>query len=97
MMRTCVDNTTIYMSDIGYPMWVNPTMSLIDVDGLVDRYMGDAPSVRLHLKSREVFYSEVMQKRKLTPPCPEQDDRSWRSDAALSRSGDGAKPTVHPR
>lgn len=81
MMRNCAENTTIFMSDIGYPMWVAPDMSLIDVDGLVDRHLADAPSVRLHLKSRADYRAEVLARRKLTPPLTAEQQRQVEAEA----------------
>ncbi|MBX3729986.1 MAG: hypothetical protein KF858_12430 [Candidatus Sumerlaeia bacterium] len=40
------DGTTILMSDIGLPMWAAPHLRLIDVDGLTDKVIADAPSAR---------------------------------------------------
>src|SRR5690606_36326947 len=36
----------VLMSDIGLPMWAAPHLHVIDADGLVDKHLADAPSVR---------------------------------------------------
>jgi hypothetical protein len=38
--------TTIFMSDIGLPLWSSPYLRVIDADGLVDRRIADAPRFR---------------------------------------------------
>lgn len=59
MLFNCQRHSTIFMSDIGYPMWLNPDISLIDVDGLTNKHIADAPSVRIAMKSRAEFLREV--------------------------------------
>jgi hypothetical protein len=55
----------ILMSDIGLPMWAAPHLNVIDADGLVDKYLADAPSVRGEtfegppIPSREQIESEL--------------------------------------
>ncbi len=46
LMLNTADDSKIFMSDIGLPAWFAPHLSIIDVDGLVDKYLADAPSVR---------------------------------------------------
>lgn len=43
-----IDNASILMSDIGQPAWFRPDLRIIDVDGLTDKVIADAPSVRSH-------------------------------------------------
>jgi len=40
------DNATIFMSDIGQPLWFAHHLNLLDVDGLTDSYLSHAPSRR---------------------------------------------------
>ncbi len=70
MLENCQRNTTIFMSDIGYPMWLNWHMSVIDVDGLVDRVIADAPGVRGNRKSLEDFIEEEIRSAKLRRNLP---------------------------
>lgn len=37
---------SVFMSDIGFPGWICPHLDIVDVDGLTDQYLADAPSVR---------------------------------------------------
>jgi hypothetical protein len=46
LMLETQDGATILMSDIGLPMWAAPHLRLIDVDGLTDKVIADAPSAR---------------------------------------------------
>ncbi len=45
LFRTA-DDSTIFMSDIGFPGWTLPYLTIIDVDGLTNKYIAHAPSVR---------------------------------------------------
>lgn len=60
MLKNCKPGTTMFMSDIGYPMWLNMDVSVIDPDGLVTKEMANAPSVRGNLKSEKAHYAELL-------------------------------------
>jgi len=73
ILNNCQSNTTIFMSDIGYPLWLNPHISLIDVDGLTNKVVADAPSARGKNKSAEEFVSESIEETKLRQPLSPQE------------------------
>lgn len=73
ILDNCQSNTTIYMSDIGYPLWLNPTISLIDVDGLTNKVIADAPSVRGKYPPAEDFIAKSIAEWKLRQELPPEE------------------------
>ncbi|MCB2155304.1 hypothetical protein KQI84_10480 [bacterium] len=73
------DDAWILMSDIGQPMWFAEHLNLVDVDGLTDKYLADAPSVRDEtfggepLISREEIYRSILKDRNIVDPKPDQE------------------------
>ncbi|MDX1973001.1 MAG: hypothetical protein SFY68_10770 [Candidatus Sumerlaeia bacterium] len=60
---------SLFLSDIGLPGWVLPTETLIDVDGLTNRELAHAPSIRipeLDAASHRRAYVELLMAE--TPP-----------------------------
>ena len=48
------------MSDIGQPLWFASHLDLLDVDGLTDKYLAHAPSVRGDLPSVDTHLAEIL-------------------------------------
>ncbi len=54
------EGATIFMSDIGQPLWFASHLDLLDVDGLTDPYLSHAPSRRGRLPSESDRYRELL-------------------------------------
>ncbi len=46
LLQRTARGSSIFMSDIGFPGWVRPDLEIVDVDGLTNRFLAGAPSVR---------------------------------------------------
>lgn len=66
------DDSWIFMSDIGQPLWFATHLSLYDVDGLTDPFLAHAPSARGKLKTKEDHYQDLLRERQIKHPTPEQ-------------------------
>lgn len=60
LLTSTEDGTSIFMSDIGQPMWFSEHLSVYDVDGLVDPQLAHAPSARGDLPTVEELESQLL-------------------------------------
>ncbi len=60
------DDTWVFMSDIGLPLWLSEHLNLYDVDGLTDPFLAHAPSARGKIPPYSHFEEKV--RREMTQP-----------------------------
>lgn len=58
------DGASIFMGDIGWPMWIASHLNCLPFEGLTDKYLGDAPSVRGELLSLEEHIERTFEESK---------------------------------
>ncbi|MCC5877956.1 MAG: hypothetical protein JJU11_17195 [Candidatus Sumerlaeia bacterium] len=63
MMLNTQDDSWIFMSDIGQPLWFAEHLSLYDVDGLTDPYLAHSPTVRGDLPTVEEHFAQIVSER----------------------------------
>lgn len=76
MLLNTQAGASIFMSDIGQPLWFSQHLNLYDVDGLTDKFLAHAPSVRGDLKSPERHLADVLRERNQADPTPRQLDEA---------------------
>jgi len=93
MLQHCQPNTTMFMSDLGYPAWLNMDVKLIDPDGLVTKEMANAPSVRGSMRSEKEIYRELADEWRLRQPLTPDEEKRVREQAeqTFSRLDDKEK------
>jgi tetratricopeptide (TPR) repeat protein len=69
------DNASIFMSDIGQPLWFAEHLSLYDVDGLVDPHLAHAPQVRGDIPALDHFKQQILGDR--DPSSLDRRTREW--------------------
>jgi tetratricopeptide (TPR) repeat protein len=80
MLLNTVDGGSIFMSDIGQPLWFASHLNLYDVDGLTDKHLAHAPSVRGNLKTPQEHYADILRERNIVSPTPAQ-EKQFRLEA----------------
>lgn len=65
------DGSSVLMSDIGLPGWLMPEVSIVDVDGLTNRDLAFAPSIRKPGATREGQLTTTIQSLFSGPDAPE--------------------------
>lgn len=63
MLLNTQDDSWIFMSDIGQPMWFAEHLSLYDVDGLTDPHLAHSPTVRGDLPTVEEHFKAIVSER----------------------------------
>lgn len=74
LLETQAD-ASIFMSDIGQPLWFASHLNLYDVDGLTDPWLAHAPSRRGRIKPLEQIYEDLLRERGIKDPKPEQEEQ----------------------
>lgn len=59
------DDSAIFMSDIGQPLWYADHLALYDVDGLTDPYLAHAPSRRGDLPTVEEHFAAILNEKNI--------------------------------
>ncbi len=76
LLMNTPDGATIFTSDFGQPMWFATHLNHLDVDGLTDRHLAHAPSVRGDLPTLEEHYAVIAAQRFPDGVTREEEDRA---------------------
>ena len=69
------DDASIFMSDIGQPLWFARHLNLYDVDGLTNPYLAHAPSTAGRIPSEEEVYEKLVAERDVEKLTSEERER----------------------